>query len=85
VEASDLQESRLPSSDQSALSDLAWHWEGAYERFAVTGGVWQASPTSEPGRVITAATARELREKLRADYADLKVSLSAIRGERMST
>jgi hypothetical protein len=80
-----MDEARLSASEQSALSDLAWHWEGAYERFAVADGVWQASPANEPGRVITARTAWELREKLRADYADRQVSLAAIRGERMST
>jgi hypothetical protein len=73
---------RLSPSDQSALTDLAWHWEGAYERFALTDGVWQASPAAEPGRIITAATAWQLREKLRADYADRAVSMDAARGER---
>jgi hypothetical protein len=45
-----MDEARPSASDQSALSDLAWHREGAYERFAVTGGVWQASlPVSQAG------------------------------------
>jgi hypothetical protein len=75
----------LTSIEQTALRDLAWHWEDAYERFTVTDGVWQASPVGEPGRVITAESAQELREKIRADYGEHNVSLATVRGERMST
>jgi hypothetical protein len=74
----------LSKEDQSSLLDLAWHWESAYI-FSVIEEVWQAVPATDPSAVLTAATAHELREKVRQDYASRQARLRPIRGERMST
>jgi nitroimidazol reductase NimA-like FMN-containing flavoprotein (pyridoxamine 5'-phosphate oxidase superfamily) len=74
----------LSKEDQSSLLDLAWHWEAAYT-FSVIEGQWQAVPAADLSAVLTAATAEELREKVRQDYANRQASLRPIRGERMST
>jgi hypothetical protein len=74
----------LSKEDQSSLLDLTWHWESAYS-FTVVEGEWQAVPAIDPSVVLTAATAEELREKVRRDYASRPATLKPIRGERMST
>lgn len=74
----------LSKEDQSSLLDLAWHWESAYT-FSVIEGLWQAVPAADPSALLAAATAEELREKVRLDYASRQASLRPIRGERMST
>jgi hypothetical protein len=74
----------LSKEDQSSLLDMAWHWEGAYS-FTVDEGEWRAVPASDRSAVLSAVSADELREKVRHDYASRQASLTAIRGERMST
>jgi hypothetical protein len=74
----------LSEEDQSSLLDLAWHWESAYS-FSVIEGVWQAVPAADTAAVLTAATASELREKVRQDYSLRQTRSRPIRGERMST
>jgi nitroimidazol reductase NimA-like FMN-containing flavoprotein (pyridoxamine 5'-phosphate oxidase superfamily) len=74
----------LSKEDQSSLLDLAWHWEAAYT-FSVVEGQWRAVPATDPSAGLTAATADELREKVRQDYASRQASRRPIRGERMST
>jgi hypothetical protein len=77
---------KLTPSEQSTLTQLSWHWEGGYENFTVTGdGIWQASPVGEPATVLTAGSAEELREKIRADYAGRQARRNAGLHERMST
>jgi hypothetical protein len=51
----------------------------------VIDGLWQAVPAADPSAVLTGSTADELRKKVRLDYASRQVSLTAVRGERMST
>jgi hypothetical protein len=77
---------RLTRSEQSSLTQLSWHWEGGYENFTVTDdGTWQASPVGEPGTVLTARSAEELREKIRDDYPSRQARRKADLHERMST
>jgi hypothetical protein len=76
----------LSREDQTSLIELSWHWEGAYT-FQVTDGLWKAVPAADPAAVLTANTAWELREQIRADYA-ARQSVGSVPGylsERMST
>jgi hypothetical protein len=57
----------ISREDQSALNDLNWHWDTAYN-IAFDGETWSASPLTEPAAVLTAESAEELRELIRADY-----------------
>jgi hypothetical protein len=52
--------------DDQDLSDLRWHWRGAY---IVNGGNdrWVATRT-DTGRSLFAGTADGLLDKIRADY-----------------
>ena len=74
----------LTREEEADLRDLSWHWDEAYS-FRVTDGVWTATPFSDPAAILTAGSARELRELVRRDYGERQVSLAAVRGERMST
>lgn len=77
---------KLTASEQSSLTQLSWHWEGAYENFTVTAdGTWQASPADDPGQVLTAGSAEQLREKIRADYPGRQARTRSTLHERMST
>ena len=58
----------LSNDEQANLLDLTWHWEGAYS-FKVVDGVWQAIPAGDAVSVLTADSAWQLGEKVRADYA----------------
>ena len=42
---------------------------------SVIEGVWQAVPAVEPPAVLTAATAEELRKKVRQDYASRQTTV----------
>lgn len=55
--------------DEAALRDLSWHWDGAYT-FAVVDDTWTATPADSPTGILTADSASELRELVRADYAE---------------
>ena len=77
----------LSKEEQSDLLDLTWHWESAYE-FRVVDGVWQATPAGDPVGMLTADSAWELREKVRADYAARQCAARKAQEyleERMST
>jgi hypothetical protein len=58
----------LDSDAQSALTDLRWHWDDAYEINCVDGS-WQAVPLLDPSAIISRDSSMELREALRRDYA----------------
>jgi hypothetical protein len=76
----------LSREDETSLIDLSWHWADAY-CFDVTDGVWKAVPAGDPAGPLTAASAWELRELVRADYAE-RQSATGVTGylpERMST
>jgi hypothetical protein len=77
----------LSPEEQADLIDLTWHWETAYS-FKVVDSEWQAIPAGDPAEVLTADSAWELREKVRADYAVRQSSAQPTLGylqERMST
>jgi len=57
----------ISREDQTALNDLNWHWDTAYN-IAYDGETWSASPLTEPTAVLIAESAEELRELIRADY-----------------
>jgi hypothetical protein len=57
----------ISREDQSALHDLNWHWDTAYN-IAFDGESWTASPLTDPSLVLTAESAAALREAIRADY-----------------
>jgi len=56
-------------ADQSALNELAFHWDTAYS-ISFDGRTWSASPWSDPVVVLTAATADDLRCLIRRDYQE---------------
>jgi hypothetical protein len=58
----------LKPTDEAALRDLSWHWENVYT-FAVVDNTWTAIPADNPADILTAESASELRELIRADYA----------------
>lgn len=75
----------LSPGDEASLRDLSYHWEGAYG-FAVIDGVWTATPAGDPAGILTADTAFDLRELVRADYARQHPPRSGGHiSERMST
>jgi hypothetical protein len=53
--------------DDADLRDLAQHWGDAYE-ITVTGTGWCAKRRDDQA-ILSAATAEELRRKIRDDYA----------------
>lgn len=57
----------LGELDAVALKSLRWHWGSAYH---ITGGgsAWYAVSRKAPVVMLTAATAPELRDLIRADY-----------------
>jgi hypothetical protein len=76
----------LNPTDEAALCDLSWHWENAYT-FAVVDDTWTASPADNPADILTAESSWELRELVRADYAERHpvVRTNGYLQERMST
>jgi hypothetical protein len=60
----------LSEEDRQALIVLQWHWDGYY-KIAVADGVWRAQRLDQPARFITADSARELRQMMKDDYAEL--------------
>lgn len=58
----------LTPEEQTDLISLTFHWDTAY-RFEVVDGVWRATPHGDPATVLTADTARDLRQLVRDDYA----------------
>jgi hypothetical protein len=73
----------LSPEEQADLLDLTWHWETAYS-FKVVDGVWQAIPAGDTAGVLTAESACQLREKVRADYAARRPPQGYLQ-DRMST
>ncbi len=59
----------LSRENQTSPIELSLHWEGAYS-FKVTDGRWKAVPAEDPTTALTANSAWELGELVRADYAD---------------
>jgi hypothetical protein len=57
----------ISREDQSALNDLTWHWDTAYN-VAYDGDIWSAAPLTDPDVLLMAETAAELREIIRNDY-----------------
>jgi hypothetical protein len=55
----------LTREEQSDLIDLTWHRETAYT-FSVVDGIWTATPADNPAGVLTAESAAQLTEKVRA-------------------
>jgi hypothetical protein len=75
----------LNPADEADLRELARHWE-AYD-FSVCEDAWSARPRQERGALLTADSAAELQDLVRADYRSRH---SARRqepplGDRMST
>jgi hypothetical protein len=60
----------LSEADLQSLIWLRTHWDARYS-IAVADGVWQASRVSNPTVVLTADSARELRDMLRDDHAEM--------------
>ena len=58
------------SAQEGPLADLRYHWDGGAHgyRIGVTGEAWTAIPVASPAEKLTAATAQELREKIRRDH-----------------
>jgi hypothetical protein len=73
----------LSEQEQADLLDLTRRWEGAYS-FKITDAVWQAIAAGDPAGVLTAESAWELREKVRADYAARKSAAQSTHGYRNS-
>jgi hypothetical protein len=59
----------VSKEDQTSLFALSLHWEAHYS-IMITDGVWCATPLEAPVSVLTANSAYELRELLRADCAN---------------
>jgi hypothetical protein len=57
----------ISREDQSALNDLNYHWDTAYN-ISFDGDTWSAAPLSDAATVLTAESASDLRELIRADY-----------------
>jgi hypothetical protein len=76
----------LNPTDEAALRDLSWHSENVYA-FAVVDNTWTAIPADDPADILTAESASELRELIRADYAERHpaAQASTYLQERLST
>jgi hypothetical protein len=76
----------LNPADEAALRDLSRHWEDAYT-FAVVDDTWTATPAANPADILTAESAWELHELVKADYAAGRPAARAngYLQERMST
>jgi hypothetical protein len=63
----------VKAEDAQSLVNLQQHWQRddgtRVYTIAVTDGVWTGVPEAAPGVTLTAASAYELREMLRDDYA----------------
>jgi hypothetical protein len=58
----------LTGDDRESLVWLRTHWDGHYV-IGLADGVWRAGRVSNPAVVLTADTARDLRDMLKDDYA----------------
>ena len=58
--------------ESEQLADLRWHWDLAYE-INLSGETWTARFLGGPGR-LSAGSADELRDLIRADYAARKAA-----------
>jgi len=58
--------------EQERLADLRWHWDLAYE-ISLSGEAWTARFLGGPG-ALSAGSAEELRNLIRADYAGRKAA-----------
>jgi hypothetical protein len=59
----------ISREDQSALKDLQFHWDTAYN-ITFDGDTWSAAPLCDAATVLTAESASELRELMRRDYQE---------------
>jgi hypothetical protein len=74
----------LSQEQELDLTGMAWHWGEVYS-IAMQEGAWRATWKADPQAVLTANSADELRDKIRADYAQRTAKPSPLLGERMST
>jgi hypothetical protein len=61
--------------DAPELSDIAWHWEKAYNG-SHDGSVYAAARIGYPEHILTAETPSELRSMIRSDYLAWLASLA---------
>jgi hypothetical protein len=57
----------LSEADRAELSDIGWHWGGAYYVGRVADQ-YRATRKGYPDHYVTADTAAELRLAIRSDY-----------------
>jgi hypothetical protein len=76
----------LTEIQQTDLFELALSWRGTYA-FTVTDGEWTAIPAADRTCVLTAASAVELQDLVRRDYAARRAATKGdvYLSERMST
>jgi hypothetical protein len=55
-------------TDGQRLTSLRMHW-GGYYVISLADGVWRAARVSNSAIVLTADSARELRDRMKDDYA----------------
>jgi hypothetical protein len=74
---------------EADLIGLRWNWEGAYTFTLSSDGIWTATVVGDPATILTADTADELRQMVRADYAGRspvpRAPVTSHLAERMST
>jgi hypothetical protein len=68
-------ETETTQVDASGLSEIAWHWEKAYN-VSHDGSVYLAVRIGYPEHILTANSQRELRSMIRSDYLAWLASLS---------
>ena len=59
----------MASPERESLVWLQTNW-GDYYVIKFADGVWSADRVSNPAMILTADSARELRDKMRDDYAE---------------
>jgi hypothetical protein len=74
----------LSREQELDMTGMTWHWGEVYS-IAMQEGTWRATWRADPQEVLTAHSADELREKIRADYAKRTAKPSPLMCERMST
>jgi hypothetical protein len=67
--------------DLEQLADLRWHWDLAYE-INLSEDTWTAEFLGGPGK-LSAGSADELRNLIRADYAARKAAETVCGGPEM--
>lgn len=75
----------LSREQELDMTGMTWHWGEVYS-IAMQEGIWRATWRADPQAVLSANSADELRDKIRADYTDRTgCKTTPLRGERMST